>query len=159
MATQKRSAVLILVWCCIICEDIAEARWKFGKDTPSKNLLEWYWRLTENSCPCGNGGLGWSQSSDADVEQVREAFSHSPWQSILWANQQLQMLNCMASFEETFVYKAIQTPGTSSSKWLTNFLGVISDGENLLSEVVFSNKATFHVSFKASMHNCYVWGL
>jgi hypothetical protein len=42
---------------------------------------------------------------------------------------------------------------------LVDFLSMIQDDENLLSEVILSNKATFHVFFKANMHNYCVWSL
>jgi hypothetical protein len=36
-------------------------------------------------------------------------------------------------------------------------LGVISGVENLMSMVVFNDKATFHVSGKVNAHNCCIW--
>jgi hypothetical protein len=35
----------------------------------------------------------------------------------------------------------------------------ISDDENLMSKVVFSNQATFHLSGKVNMHHCHIWAL
>jgi hypothetical protein len=69
---------------------------------------------------------------------------------------------CMSGSEETFAYKGIQTAVASSREWQwqrssfsiwVGFAGMISDDENITSDVSFSDETTFHMS-----GNCHIWG-
>jgi hypothetical protein len=117
MATlQEKSAVLLLPWCYRICDDNAVTMSKkFGSDTPSNNsVIECFRKLTEEGCLYE----GWA---GPDTKQCREcgtskrSFFTRPTKvsSPSHSTATDATYNCMAGFEETFAYGAIQSAVTS----------------------------------------------
>jgi hypothetical protein len=89
------------------------------------------------------------------MEQAREAFSCSPQKSICQASQQLQMPPTTVwrvvkkhLLMKPYGLQVLQAVNNNDkedcSTFCVNFVGMISDDENLMSKVVFSDEATFH---------------
>lgn len=164
--------MLFLVWCHKSCDNSTDViSINIWNSAPFKNLIkEWHQKCTEHNCLYKKGGPGRPQSSGRNVEQVREAFLYSPLKSICRASQQpqvppvtvwrvlkkhLHMKLCRLQLLQVLS----DNDKEAGSTFYVDFLRLILDYENLMSEVVLSDRATFDVSDRLNTHNSLIFCL
>ena len=119
-------------------------RTKFTKQPPDRrSILNWHAKFKEEGCLCPAKETGRPSTSDATVEQVRNAFQRSPQKSVKRASRELQL-------PSTTVWRIVRRRLHMTPYRLED------DGFD--DRLVFSDEATFHLSGKVNKHNTRIWG-
>ena len=137
----------------------------------NKSILKWYNDFLEKGCICDQrkGHSGRPAVSEGAVDRVREAFVRSPKKSTRRASQELQIprstvqkvLHKRLRFTP-YRLQLVQRLYPQDRETRFNFCqGLQESMENyldLLSKIIFSDEATFHLNGKVNRHNVRIWG-
>lgn len=124
-----------------------------------------FWR---RSVLKGHGG-GRQRVSDEKVENVRKAFIRSPRKSIRRASRELQMPRAtvhkvlrkrlrLCAYKVQILQELKPEDKPRRHSFACDMLDRIDRDPNFLTNIMFSDEATFHVSGAVNRHNVRIWG-
>jgi hypothetical protein len=133
-----------------------------------KSIYKWHKSFAETCCICDkNSGR---QVSDETVEHVHVSFLHSPQKSTVHARREMcnashmtvwRVLHKQLSFWP-YKFQLLQElkPNDRPRPWdsRTDVLKHLKEDSLFLDKIVFSDKATFHLSGKVNHHNLIICG-
>ena len=113
---------------------------------------------------------GQPRTSAEKIERIRQVFSRSPIKFICTAARELELPPTQTAHKvlhkrlQLYAYKVqmlqrLQPNDKPKQKeFADNMLQQISEDEEFLKRICFSDKATFHVSGKLNKHKVRIWG-
>ncbi|GFO18390.1 hypothetical protein PoB_004489500 [Plakobranchus ocellatus] len=135
----------------------------------NKSILEWYNDFIERGCICDQrkGHSGRPAVSEEVFERVRDSYLRSPKKSTRRCSQELQLLQrtvsnmlrkCLRFTPNKLQLVQMLYPRGKEARF--EFYHIVQEpmenDPDLLSEIIFSDEATFHLSGK--MNNVRIWG-
>ena len=109
------------------------------------------------------------RTSAENIERVRQAFSRSPIKSIRTAARELQLPPTtvhkvlhkrlrLYAYKVQMLQRHQPNDEPKQKEFADNMLQRISEDEEFLKRICFSDETTFHVSGKLNKHNGRIWG-
>ena len=145
-------------------------RREFNRSPPHRNLIRgWVRRFSEEGDIKKRKSTGRPKVADQVVNDVHTAMILSPHTSIRRLSLQLQIpsttvhriLHQHLKFRayKIQVVQHLQDDDYSARVDSCNLLiDKIDNGNRFLSNLIFSDEATFHISGRVNRHNCRIWG-
>lgn len=137
----------------------------------NKSILKWYNDFTERGCICDQrrGHSGRPAVSEDVVERVRDTYLRSPKKSTRRCSRELQLPQrtvCkilrkrlrFTPYKLQLVPKLYPQDQKTRFEFCTSFQESMENDPDLLSKIIFSDEATFHLSGKVNRHNVRIWG-
>ena len=160
MVTPQEKAQCVS-WFIETKSDVQTQRWyrtKYGKNPPSRSSIrQWHKKFMETESVLDAVRTGRSRISAENIERVRQAFNRSPMKSIRTAARKLELppttvLKVLHKKLRLYAYKVQMLQRLQPSdkpkrkEFADNMLRRISEDEEFLMRICFSDEATFHVS-------------
>jgi hypothetical protein len=145
-------------------------RLAFEKDPPDKKTIKaWYDKFLPTGSVLRQSGSCKKRTSDETVEHVMEFFQRSPTKSILRASFELSIPRLtvhkvlhkrlrLFAYEVQIVQALEPNYRPQRQQFVIEMLDRIDQNPNYLSNVMFSDEATFHTCNKVNRHNIRIWG-
>ena len=143
---------------------------KYGKNPPSRSSIRrWHKKFMETGSVLDAVRTGRPRISVENIESVRQAFSRSPMKSIRTAARQLELPPTtvhkvlhkklrLYAYKVQMLQRLQPNDKPKRKEFADNMLHRISEDEEFLKRICFSDEATFHVSGKLNKHNVRIWG-
>ena len=112
---------------------------------------------------------GGPRTSAENIEHVRQTFSRSPIKSIRTAAREFKLPPTtvhkvlhkrlrLYAYKVQMLQRLQPNDKPKRKEFADNMLQRISEGEEFLKRICFSDEATFHFSGKLNKHNVRIWG-
>ena len=147
-----------------------EFRRVYQKAAPdAKRIKAWHNKFLETGSVLKGHGGGRQRVSDEKVENVRKAFIRSPRKSIRRASRELQMPRAtvhkvlrkrlrLYAYKVQILQELKPEDKPRRHSFACDMLDRIDRDPNFLTNIMFSDEATFHVSGAVNRHNVRIWG-
>lgn len=175
-AQQKAFCVIRFARCESVISVQREFRTTYGVDPPTaQSIRRWYKQFSDTGCLCKGKSSGRPRVSNEDVERIRQSFTRSPQKSTRRAGRELnipstsvwRVLRRRLRFKP-YRIQLLQALHEGDKVRRVQFCEFIqsqmtdddeeNDDRDLVSRIVFSDEATFHLSGKVNRHNVRIWG-
>lgn len=141
------------------------------KPPTNKSILKWYNDFRDKGCICDQrkGHSGRPSVSEEVVDRVRQTFLRSPKKSTRRCSQELQVPQSTVSkilrkklrfipYKLQLVQQLLPQDNETRFQFCCALQALMEDDPHLLSKIIFSDEATFHVNGKVNRHNVRIWG-
>lgn len=133
------------------------------------SIYRWMKLFKERGSVEGKKSPGRTRTSDAAVERVRDAFQSSPRKSVRTAARELQLPRStvhdilrkrlhLHPYKIQMAQHLYPADEDRRKEFAMDMLARLDEDPSFLSNIVYSDEATFHVSGKVNRHNCRIWG-
>lgn len=142
----------------------------YHQDPPTRqSIYRWMKQFKDTGSVAKKKSPGRPPTSVENVQRVKQAFERSPRQSVRRAARELQLPRStvhdvlrkrlhMFPYKIQMVQQLQPDDGRKRMEFAMDVLERLDDNPDFLSQVIFSDEATFHTSGKVNRYNCRIWG-